>query len=210
VRIPILIFAATLALVAVSDDADFTSPNKAFVIGTASDSHRSVFYAIQSTADGRTLATCPDDYRYNAVPGPVIWSADSRLVAIHTRETRHGGAADIWLLTGAKAEQIKAAFPEEDGNFYFKPTRWLNKTDLECQVIGILDAKRAPDRENPVKTYTLVMRVTPKHAPRNLSRLRRQLMATSEPLCPHKGERYFPAQVADANRTLRSIDLFGV
>jgi hypothetical protein len=81
------------------------------------------------------------------------------LVAIHTRGSRHGGAADIWLICGGKASPVEAAFPDEDGSFYFTPRRWLNETDLECEVIGILNARRAPDPENSAKAYTLVMRV---------------------------------------------------
>ena len=158
-RILVSSFAAALCFTAFADDADFTSPNKAFAVVAAPDSHRSDSYAIRTTADGHTLATCPDDARYSATPGPVVWSADSRLVAIHTRETRHGGAADIWLLTATKAERIEATFPDEDGNFYFTPKLWLYETDLEFEVIGILNAQRASDPENRAKTYTLIMRV---------------------------------------------------
>ena len=128
------------------------------MVATA-DTHRSDSYAIRTTADRRTLATCPNDARFSGTPAVVVWSADSHLVAVHTRQTRHGGAADIWLVTNDGAAPIKITFPDEAGNFYFTPKRWLNATDLEFEVIGIPTPQHAPDPENSAKTYTLVMRV---------------------------------------------------
>ena len=159
VRIIVSILAVALSFTALAGDSGFTSPNKAFAVVATAASHRSDSYAIRTTADGRTLATCPDDARCSGEPGPVVWSADSHLVAIHTQLTQHGGAADIWLLAANKAKHVQAAFPDEDGNFYFTPKRWLNGTDLECEAFGILHAQRAPDPKNPVKAYTLIMRV---------------------------------------------------
>src|SRR5438045_4138053 len=78
---------------------------------------------------------------------------------METQLTQHDGSADIWLLDANKARRVRATFPDEHGNFYYTPKRWINGTDLECSVIGILDQRRAPDSKNPVKGYWLIMRV---------------------------------------------------
>ena len=158
-RIIVFIFAVALNLAAFAGDSGFRSPNKAFVVVATADSHRSDSYAIRRTADGRKLASCPDDARCSGEPGSAVWTADSHLVAVQTQLTKHGGAADIWLLDANKATRVRATFPDEDGNFYYTPKRWLNETDLECEVIGILNERRAPDPKNPVKGYSLIMRV---------------------------------------------------
>jgi len=159
VRIIVFIFAVALSLTAFADDSGFTSPNKAFVVVATADSHRSDSYAIRTTAAGRTLASCPDDGRCSGAPESAVWTADSHLVAIQTQLTQHAGAADIWLLDASKARQVRATFPDEDGSFYFTPKRWLNETDLKCEVIGILNQRRAPDPKNSVKGYSLILRV---------------------------------------------------
>lgn len=135
------------------------SPSKAYtvVIVPADDTPHPPHYVIQSKVTGKSLGACPDDFRFQSTPSKVIWSRDSRWVAIETRMTRHGGRAEVWRLNGRKATLLKATYPQEAGNFYFSPSRWLNDTDLEFDVIGI--DRRAPDPENSVKFYKLVMRV---------------------------------------------------
>ena len=90
-------------------------------------------------------------------------SWQSRLVAVHSRWERHAGAADFWFITGRRARWFTATFPDEKGDFYFTPKRWLTANDLEFEVIGKFE-KRA---DSPVpgklfKSYRLVMRVNRK------------------------------------------------
>lgn len=148
---------ALLALAAVSsaDGENFPSPNKAYAVVATADGNRNDSYAVLHRKERRTLATCPDDARFSGTPTTVVWSADSTLVAIHTRESRHGGAADIWLIGKNKGELIDAAYPNEDGEFYFTPNRWLNKRDLEFYAIGLSQR----DSARGFKTYRFVMRV---------------------------------------------------
>ncbi|MGC4016042.1 MAG: hypothetical protein QM755_16165 [Luteolibacter sp.] len=132
------------------------SPNKAYSVIEVRDGIKPAHYVIQSQPDGTPLGVCPDDARFDSTPAKVIWSPDSRFVAIETRMTRHGGRAEIWRLDGRKATLLKTDYPTEAGNFYFSPTRWLSGVDLEFGVIG--HDEKAAEPENPIKTYTLIMR----------------------------------------------------
>lgn len=158
-RILLANFILTFGAASMAEEPGFISPDKTFVVASIKDVHRNDSYAIQTTKGSKVLAICPDDARFSASPSAVAWSPDSRIVAVHTRETRHGGAADIWLVEMSGASPIATQYPPEMGNFYFTPKRWLNANDLEFEVIGVLDPKHAPDPENSAKAYTFVLRI---------------------------------------------------
>lgn len=90
-------------------------------------------------------------------PWEVLWSKDSRLVAVETQTRRHSSQPDIWLVSETTAHAVQVNLPVEKGSFHFNARGWVNKTDLEVFAIGIDEA--APDRENPVKTYRFTLRI---------------------------------------------------
>jgi hypothetical protein len=165
VKIAAVIFvwvAMCLSVFAGDGESGYASPNgKLAVARTGEDGFGP--YAIRDAVTGRTIAVCPDQGRISAAPATVVWSPDSRVVAIHTPEQRHAGAADFWFITGGKAQWFTATFPDEKGDFYFTPKRWLNTKDLELEVTGKF-WKRAdsPVKGKLFKSYTLVMRANRK------------------------------------------------
>ena len=93
-------------------------------------------YAIRVRRTGQTLATCPDDARSESRPNQVLWSPDSRFVAVSTHKTRHGDNPDLWEVTPQSARLLDVDFSKEEGDIYVTPRRWLGPLDLKCKVFG--------------------------------------------------------------------------
>ncbi|HET6407982.1 MAG TPA: hypothetical protein VFG14_08885 [Chthoniobacteraceae bacterium] len=142
------------------------SPDRRFAVVTtaAFEGGREVrSYAIRVRATGRTLATCPDDARYESSPTKILWSPDSRFVAISTHTQRHGDLPDLWEVTSQKARVLAIDFSREDYDIYVTPKRWLDALNLECAVFGRTSSEHRRSRPNePFVGYWLRIRIDPR------------------------------------------------
>lgn len=165
--IPAIVTVLGLLPIAHAVDAEerVISPDRRFAVVTtvATDGAREVrSYAIRVRATGKTLATCPDDARYESGPTQVLWSPDSRFVAVSTRRYRHGDLPDLWEVTSRKAKLLKVDFSKENNDIYVTPERWLAPSNLKCGVFGRTSSEHHRLHPNePFVGYRLRIRIDP-------------------------------------------------
>jgi len=164
--LPIVILLGLLPIAHAADAEERAiSPDRRFAVVTtvATEDAREVrSYAIRVRATGKTLATCPDDARYESSPTRILWSPDSRFVAISTHTQRHGDLPDLWEVTSLKARLLAIDFSKEDYDIYVTPERWRDAFNLKCEVFGRTRSEhRSLHPNEPFVGYWLWIRIDP-------------------------------------------------
>lgn len=161
-QITILLGLATAAL-AIDPGERVISPNRRFAVVAISSIEGQtevVSYAIRLRATGKTLAICPKDGRFASWPDAVLWSPDSRYVAIFTRTQRHGDLPDLWEVTSGRTRLLSVDLSKEDFDIYVTPERWLDSRHLKCEVFGHTSSEhRALHPNQPWIGYHLTIRI---------------------------------------------------
>ena len=154
----LLTFVIVLKLFSVASAAEseerVISPDERFAVVTivsTKDEREVKSYVIRVRATGQTLATCPDDERFESGPKQVLWSPDSRFVAVSTHTSAHGDFPDLWEITASAARLLEIDFSKEDGDIYVTPKRWLSPLNLKCDVFG--RSSSAHRELHPDETY---------------------------------------------------------
>jgi|GEM_PF-4196097 len=154
------------------------SPNRLFTVAETVITHewgKTSSYAIRFRPTGKTLATCPDDGRYQSSPQTTLWNGNSRLVAVGAHTVRHGGSFDLWWVTPRKAELLKVDLAKEDGDIYVTPQKWSDRQTLECDAVGrTSSAHRRLHPDDLWVAYRLVVRVDPDTLKTQVSRYPRK------------------------------------